>query len=120
MSVDARRAMTEPKPPFLYEGPEALRQPLVAALTRVVDPEVAMSIVDVGLIYGVTVTDEKLHVRLTMTSAACPVADLIIDEVETELDRVAPQELLIEVELVWEPPWSADRMSERARRFMQW
>jgi metal-sulfur cluster biosynthetic enzyme len=120
MSVDAGRAMTEPKAPFPYEGPEALRQPLVAALTRVVDPEVAMSIVDVGLIYGVTVTDEKLHVRLTMTSAACPVADLIIDEVETELDRVAPQELLIEVELVWEPPWSADRMSERARRFMQW
>jgi metal-sulfur cluster biosynthetic enzyme len=120
MSVDAGRAMTEPRAPFPYEGPEALRQPLVAALTRVVDPEVAMSIVDVGLIYGVTVTDEKLHVRLTMTSAACPVANLIIDEVETELDRVAPQELLIEVELVWEPPWSADRMSERARRFMQW
>lgn len=112
--------MTEPKAPFPYEGPEALRQPLVEALTRVVDPEVAMSIVDVGLIYGVTVTDEKLHVRLTMTSAACPVADLIIDEVETELDRVAPPELLIEGELVWEPPWSADRMSERARRFMQW
>lgn len=112
--------MTEPKAPFPYEGPEALRQPLVEALTRVVDPEVAMSIVDVGLIYGVTVTDEKLHVRLTMTSAACPVADLIIDEVETGLDRVAPPELLIEVELVWEPPWSADRMSERARRFMQW
>ncbi|MDP2448092.1 MAG: metal-sulfur cluster assembly factor [Polaromonas sp.] len=112
--------MTEPNAPFPYEGPEALRQPLVTALTRVVDPEVAMSIVDVGLIYGVTVTDEKLHVRLTMTSAACPVADLIIDEVETELDRVAPPELLIEVELVWEPPWSADRMSERARRFMQW
>lgn len=112
--------MTESKAPFPYEGPEALRQPLVDALTRVVDPEVAMSIVDVGLIYGVTVSDDKLHVRLTMTSAACPVADLIIDEVETELDRVAPPEWLIEVELVWEPPWSADRMSERARRFMQW
>lgn len=112
--------MTAPNAPFPYEGPEALRQPLVAALTRVVDPEVAMSIVDVGLIYGVTVTDEKLHVRLTMTSAACPVADLIIGEVETELDRVAPPDLLIEVELVWAPPWSADRMSERARRFMQW
>lgn len=112
--------MTESKAPFPYEGPDALRQTIVDALTRVVDPEVAMSIVDVGLIYGVTVTDEKLHVRLTMTSAACPVADLIIDEVETELDRVAPPELLIEVELVWEPPWSADRMSGRARRFMQW
>ncbi|MDP2817139.1 MAG: iron-sulfur cluster assembly protein [Polaromonas sp.] len=110
----------ETRPLFTYEGPEALRQPLLDALTRVVDPEVAMSIVDVGLIYSVTVAEGKLHVWLTMTSAACPVADLIIDEVETELDRVAPPELLIEVELVWEPPWSAELMSESAKRFMQW
>lgn len=110
----------ESRPPFPYKGPEAPRQAIVDALTRVVDPEVAMTIVDVGLIYGVTVTDEKLHVLLTMTSAACPVTDLIVEEVETELDRVTPPELLIEVELVWEPPWSTDRMSERAKRFMGW
>ena len=109
-----------PESPFPYAGPEALRQPIVDALTRVVDPEVAMSIVDVGLIYGVTVTAEKLHVLLTMTSAACPVGDLIIEEIEAELDRIAPPELLIEVELVWEPPWTPDRMSERSRRFMAW
>jgi len=106
--------------PFPYDGPEALRQPIVAALTRVVDPEVALSIVDVGLVYGVAVTDATLHVRLTMTSAACPVADEILEEVEVELDRVAPAALRIEVELVWEPPWTADRMSERAKRFMAW
>lgn len=110
----------ESRPPFPYTGPEALRQTLVDALTRVVDPEIALSIVDVGLIYGVTVTDEKLHVLLTMTSAACPVTDLLIEEVETELDRALPPGLLIDVELVWTPPWSTDRMSERARRFMQW
>lgn len=108
------------KTPFPYSGPEALRQPIIEALTRVVDPEVALSIVDVGLIYGVAVDAEKLHVRLTMTSAACPVADVIIDEVEHELDHVAPAELLIEVELVWEPPWSTERMSDRAKLFMHW
>lgn len=108
------------KAPFPYDGPEALRQPIADALTRVVDPEVAMSIVDVGLVYGVTVTDGKLHVLLTMTSAACPVAGLIVDEVEAELDGIVPPELLIEVELVWAPPWSPDRMSERSRRFMGW
>ncbi len=108
------------KAPFPYDGPEALRQPIADALTRVVDPEVALSIVDVGLVYGVTVTDGKLHVLLTMTSAACPVAGLIVDEVEAELDGTVPPELLIEVELVWEPPWSPDRMSERSRRFMGW
>lgn len=107
-------------PPFPYDGPEALRQPVVDALSRVVDPEVAMSIVDVGLIYGVDVGVDKVHVRLTMTSAACPVADVILDEVEAELDRVLPAELALELELVWEPPWSTDRMSERAKRFMRW
>lgn len=110
----------EPKPPYPYEGPDELYQPILDALTKVVDPEVAMSIVDVGLIYGVQVTPEKVHVLITMTSAACPVTDVIVDEVETELDRIAPPELLVHVELVWDPPWTMERMSGRARRFMGW
>lgn len=107
-------------PPFPYTGAEALRQPIVDALSRVVDPEVALSIVDVGLIYGVSVAGDKVQVLLTMTSAACPVTDLIVEEVETELGRALPPELVVEVELVWQPPWSPDRMSERSRRFMGW
>ena len=106
--------------PFPYTGPEALRQPVIDALMRVVDPEVALSIVDVGLIYGVTVTEERLHVLMTMTSAACPVAGLIIEEVEAELDAIAPPSLLIQVELTWEPPWSPERISAHSRRFMGW
>lgn len=105
--------------PFPYEGPPELQQPIVDALTRVVDPEVALSIVDVGLIYGVQVSADQAHVRMTMTSAACPVADLILDEAETELDRVLPPQYAIHVELCWEPAWGPERMSERARRFMQ-
>lgn len=106
--------------PFPYAGPPALCGPVVAALKRVVDPEVALSIVDVGLVYGVTITPETARVRLTMTSAACPVADLIIEEVEQELDRVLPAGCSIEVALCWEPPWTPDMMSESARRFMAW
>lgn len=105
--------------PFPYTGPAELQEPVVQALTRVVDPEVALSIVDVGLVYGVHIDETKAHVTMTMTSAACPVADLIIEEAENELDRVLPPEMGIDVELVWEPPWTAERMSERARRFMQ-
>ena len=116
----AAEGPADAQPPYPYEGPEELRQPVLEALTRVVDPEVAMSIVDVGLVYGVTVTDEKVHVLLTMTSAACPVTDVIKEEVEGELDRLAPPELLVHVELVWDPPWTMDRMSARARRFMGW
>jgi metal-sulfur cluster biosynthetic enzyme len=106
--------------PFPYEGPDALQQPVLAALQRVVDPEVALSIVDVGLVYGVTVSDDRLHVRLTMTSAACPVANVIVADVERELDAIVPPELAVEVELVWDPPWTPDRMSEGAKRFMGW
>jgi metal-sulfur cluster biosynthetic enzyme len=105
---------------FPYDGPEALRQPITEALRRVVDPEVAMSIVDVGLVYGVTVAGQKIHVLLTMTSAACPVADVIAGDVESELDRIAPADLQIHVELVWEPEWTPARMSERAKIFMGW
>jgi len=111
---------TPAEAPFPYEGPEALRQPITDALKRVVDPEVALSIVDVGLIYGVTATDDRLHVVLTMTSAACPVTDLIINDIETELDRAAPPGMAIDVELVWEPPWTTNRMSARAKLFMSW
>jgi metal-sulfur cluster biosynthetic enzyme len=106
--------------PFPYEGPAALREPIVAALSRVVDPEVSMSIVDVGLVYGVGVDAQSVHVRLTMTSAACPMAELIVGDAELELDKVVPPDLQIRVELVWEPPWTADRMSARAKWIMGW
>jgi metal-sulfur cluster biosynthetic enzyme len=106
--------------PYPYAGPQALQQPIEDALSRVVDPEVALSIVDVGLVYGVTVTSERLHVLVTMTSAACPVVDVILDDVEHELDGVAPEGMNIEVELVWEPAWTTGRMSERAKDFMGW
>jgi metal-sulfur cluster biosynthetic enzyme len=105
---------------FPYEGPDELRQPIVDALIRVVDPEVALSIVDLGLVYGVTVDPGAAHVRMTMTSAACPVADLILDDVQHELERVLPPGCAIDASLCWEPPWAPDMMSERARRFMGW
>jgi metal-sulfur cluster biosynthetic enzyme len=101
-------------------APSALQRSALDALRRVVDPEMALNIVDLGLVYGIDVAADSVHVRLTMTSAACPVTDVIVEEVETELDRVLPPELRIGVELVWEPPWSAERMSDSARRFMGW
>jgi metal-sulfur cluster biosynthetic enzyme len=106
--------------PYPYEGPEAMRKPIEHALRQVVDPEVALTIVDVGLVYGVTVADNRLHVLLTMTSAACPVTDLIVEEAEVELGRVAPPSMHIDVELVWKPAWTTDRMSDRGKSFMGW
>jgi len=106
--------------PFPYKGPPEWEALIAAALARVVDPEVALSIVDLGLIYSVHVTDELARVHMTMTSAACPVTELIADDVESELDRVLPSSCAIEVDIGWEPPWTPARMSERARRVMRW
>ncbi len=105
---------------FPYDGPRDLLPALTAALERVVDPEVAMNIVDVGLVYGVAVKDGRVDVIVTMTSAACPVADVIVEDIEFQLDQSLPPDLKIHVELVWEPPWSADRMSAKARLLMGW
>jgi metal-sulfur cluster biosynthetic enzyme len=106
--------------PYPYDGPHELMAPIAAALLRVVDPEVALTIVDVGLVYGVAVVDKQVQVRITMTSAACPVTDVILADVETELEAVLPAGYVIEPELVWEPAWTADRLSPRARAFMGW
>lgn len=105
---------------FPYEGPPALLPSIVRALERVVDPEVALNIVDVGLVYGVRVADGRMDVDVSMTSVACPVIDSIIEDIERQLDRDIPPELKIHVELVWEPPWTADRMSRSAKLFMGW
>lgn len=105
--------------PYDWLGPDALRAPVLAALTRVVDPEISLSIVDVGLIHRVSVDDARAAVRMTMTSAACPVTDLIVDDVHEALDRALPPGRAVEVRVEWEPPWTPDSMSERARRFLQ-
>lgn len=103
-----------------YEGDPALRQPVMAALQRVVDPEMAMSIMDVGLVYGVEARDDRVRIELTMTSAACPVADLIVDEIDRELRAALSPDLDVDVALVWEPPWTPERLSARARMRMGW
>jgi len=106
--------------PIAYDGPDALHAPIFAALRRVVDPEVALNIVDVGLVYGVVAGPAGVQVRMTMTSAACPVADIIMDDVQWELSQALPEDTHIGLELVWDPPWSQDRMSDRAKAFMGW
>ena len=118
--MDQTPIPASPDSPYPYTGPEALRQPIERALREVVDPEVAMSIVDVGLVYGVAVADDQVQVTMTMTSAACPVTELIVGDVESALDEVVPPALKIQVDLVWEPAWTTDRMSPRAKSFRGW
>lgn len=91
-------------------------------LREIIDPEVGVNIVDLGLIYDVLLSEDGryLIVRMTMTSPACPMASHITDEVQGALRRRWPELSQVEVELVWEPPWSTDRMSTEAKRQLGW
>lgn len=93
---------------------------LMRALSQVVDPELAIDIVGLGLVYGVDSAPGKATVRITMTSAACPVAEIIMDDIVAALQREFGEDFAVEVELVWDPPWTPERMSERARDAMGW
>lgn len=92
-----------------------------AALRKVVDPEVGANIVDLGLIYRIdSDTPGKLLIEMTMTSPACPMGEMIVDDAYAELDRVLPADCQPEIRLVWEPPWAPSMMSERCRLSLGW
>lgn len=105
---------------FEYRG-DAATGPLVErALHRVIDPEMALDIVELGLVYAVEASERAVRVRITMTSAACPVTELIVDDVTRELHHALGDDLEVAVEVVWDPPWVPERMSDRARAAMGW
>ncbi len=84
------------------------------ALERVIDPEIGLSIVAVGLIYRVEATDEAIKIDFTLTSPGCPLAGTIMEDIHREV-MAATGVTNVEVNLVWNPPWSLDLMSEEAR-----
>jgi metal-sulfur cluster biosynthetic enzyme len=90
------------------------------ALRYVVDPEVGLNVVDLGLVYGIEVSPGRIGVRMTMTTPACPVADTLVDSARAAVRDAAPQVPDIEIELVWDPPWNPDMMSEIARAYFGW
>ena len=86
------------------------------ALREVVDPELGVNIVDLGLVYAIDVADGEVRVTMTMTTPACPLRDYIQDLVESTLLARLPAARRAVVDVVEDPPWSEDMMSEGARR----
>ncbi len=84
------------------------------ALSGVIDPELGMSIVDVGLVYRVKPSDDKIEVDFTLTSPGCPLAETIHNDITRVLSEITGVSQ-VQANLVWNPPWSIDFMSEEAR-----
>jgi FeS assembly SUF system protein len=91
-----------------------IREKVIDAVRGVYDPEIPINIYDLGLIYEINVLDDDtVHVKMTLTAPACPVAGTLPGEVEKRIEHV-PEVKSAKVELVWEPPWDKSRMSEEA------
>ncbi len=86
---------------------------VLEALRDVVDPELGINVVDLGLVYGVTVdTDRMCTIDMTLTSAACPLTDVIEDQAAAALDGVVAD---FRINWVWLPPWGPDKITEDGR-----
>ncbi|WP_428827074.1 metal-sulfur cluster assembly factor [Azonexus sp. IMCC34842] len=96
--------------------PDQLRD----VLRVVVDPEVGVNIVDLGLVYNVAVSPAAVKVDLTMTSPACPLSDLVIADAEAALHAALPETCAVSIDLVWNPPWDPTMMSDKARENLGW
>jgi FeS assembly SUF system protein len=102
-------------PPPAEADADGLKQQVIQVLRGIYDPEIPVNIYDLGLIYGLDVTDDgAVNIRMTLTSAACPVAQTFPETVEVAVNG-APGVTQARVELVWDPPWSLEMISEPAR-----
>lgn len=122
------------RPDFITEAGEMqLRHPVqpgaegeitpdevVQSLKLVLDPEVGINIVDLGLIYGVTVRGTDVHIEMTLTTPGCPLHATIEQAVRRVLETRHPDVRDIEVELVWEPAWDVDKITPEGRAELGW
>ncbi len=100
--------------------PSPVEERIRAALREVIDPEVGMNVVDLGLIYGIEVAENHVRVSMTMTTPACPMGSYLTDRVREVVQQAWPEAGDVEVDLVWDPPWDPHMMSDHARRHFGW
>ena len=89
------------------------------SLKQCMDPEVPLSIVDMGLIYGIDVTENNdVNIKMTMTTKGCPLHETMVDDVKRYAKKVSGVNN-VDVEIVWDPPWTMDKMSDEAKAKMK-
>jgi FeS assembly SUF system protein len=97
------------------EKKDGLQEAVIAALRTIFDPEIPVNIYDLGLVYGIEIDDQgKVTIRMTLTAPACPFAATLPGQVEQAVKQVEGVND-VTVELVWDPPWNQERMSDEAK-----
>jgi len=95
-------------------GARQIREAVIEALRTCFDPEIPVNIYDMGLVYEVEVEGTRAHVKMTLTSPACPVAETLPIDVRAKVEAVEGIDFA-DIELVWDPPWTPAKLSEAAK-----
>jgi metal-sulfur cluster biosynthetic enzyme len=93
------------------------KEEVLEVLKTVSDPEIGVDIVNLGLIYNMDINGDKVSIRMTMTAPSCPVTDWILVEAQKRVEDI-PGVKECDIELVWEPPWNLDMISDEARQML--
>jgi len=91
------------------------KEDVMKALRECYDPEIGISLVDLGLIYDIKVDKNKVHIRMTLTTPGCPMHSFMVQDVREKVKQIKGVKE-VEVELVWDPPWTPDRMSDEVKK----
>ena len=90
------------------------KEEILTQLKSVLDPEIAFNIVDLGLVYDVQISGSAVSIKMTLTTPLCPMGPEMIEEVKKKVSAIEGVEK-VDVEIVWEPPWTPEKMSDQAR-----
>ncbi|GLU49473.1 metal-sulfur cluster assembly factor [Nocardiopsis ansamitocini] len=94
------------------EVDQELQEELIEALKDVIDPELGVNVVDLGLIYGVNVDGQIITIDMTLTSAACPLTDVLEEQANSALEEFGRE---VKINWVWMPPWGPDKITDDGR-----
>ena len=97
------------------EGTIVTKEEVIEVLKTCYDPEIPINIIDLGLVYGVEVKEDRVHIKMTLTMPGCPMGELIIENVKRKVEAIEEVKEA-KIELVWDPPWTPDRISKEAMK----
>ncbi|MGC9108490.1 MAG: metal-sulfur cluster assembly factor [Infirmifilum sp.] len=94
------------------------KEAVIEALKEVYDPEIPFNVVDLGLIYGVEIEGKKVKIRMTLTAVGCPLSYFLVEMVKDVVKEKVPGIEEVEVDLVFDPPWTPDRVNPEVRKLL--
>lgn len=94
------------------------KKSVIKKLKEVLDPEIGISLVDLGLIYDVKLNKNKIYITMTLTTVGCPLYSLIEQDIKNKIKELGFKEKDIEIKLVFDPPWSMDKLSKKAKKLL--